>query len=111
MQPHFVNPSFDSGFAAPWELYRSGDFFLRTKSGDLPGWQADLIIAPELSFGMSVFWNGVGQSCSIQTELADLILPDLKVPAQAAFVASFPAVPLSACCLELGGSAKGTCRR
>jgi CubicO group peptidase (beta-lactamase class C family) len=93
LQPKFVNPTFGSGFGAPWEMYRAGDYFLRTKSGDLPGGQAQLILAPELGVGLAAFWNGEGQSFSVQTELAELVLPALAAEAAAAFVASLPAVP------------------
>ena len=93
MQPAFVNPDFASGFGAPWEMYRAGDFFLRTKSGDLPGGQAQLVLAPELGVGLAAFWNGEGQSLSVQTDMAELVLPALAAEAEAAFAASLPAVP------------------
>ena len=92
-RPAFVNPDFASGFGAPWEMYRAGDFFLRTKSGDLPGGQAQLVLAPELGVGLAAFWNGEGQSLSVQTDMAELVLPALAAEAEAAFAASLPAVP------------------
>jgi CubicO group peptidase (beta-lactamase class C family) len=104
MQPKFVNPTFTSGFGAPWEFYRAGDYFLRTKSGDLPGFQAQFILAPELSVGLTAFWNGEGQSMSVQTELAGLVLPELAALAQAAFVASLPAVPADFLAIAAGGA-------
>jgi len=93
LQPKFVNPDFSSGFGAPWEMYRAGDYFLRTKSGDLPGGQAQLILAPELGVGLAAFWNGEGQSFTVQTDMADLVLPALAAEAASAFVAALPAVP------------------
>eukprot|EP01138_Halocafeteria_seosinensis_P005079 gb/GECG01005192.1/.p1 GENE.gb/GECG01005192.1/~~gb/GECG01005192.1/.p1 ORF type:complete len:529 (+),score=47.04 gb/GECG01005192.1/:1-1587(+) len=53
------NPDAETGFGAPWEIYRSGSYLLRTKSGGLPGLTSFIAMIPELDFGFVFLWNGV----------------------------------------------------
>lgn len=107
MQPNFVNPNFDSGFGSPWELYRAGDIFLRTKSGDLSGYQAQLILIPEFYFGMTLLWNGEGQSLDIQTVAAEILIPHVKEAIKTSFVNNLPSTPSSFLTLGQGSSWNG----
>ena len=95
-QPRFLNQDGNSGFGTPWEMYRAGpgEHLLRTKSGDLPGYTAQLILSPELAFGMAFFWNGVAESYTVQDALAQLALPTVQGLVDTAFRRStFPPVP------------------
>lgn len=53
------NPDAKTGFGAPWEIYRSEPYLLRTKSGGLPGLTSFIALIPELDFGFVFLWNGV----------------------------------------------------
>lgn len=60
MMQMFQNPGGFSGFGAPWEIFSSHGYAVRTKSGKLSGLTTHMGMVPELDFGVILLWNGEG---------------------------------------------------
>ena len=57
--PKYLMPDREGGYALTWELYRIGDYMIRTKRGDVKGYASELIMVPELKLGIVVLANQV----------------------------------------------------
>jgi len=55
----YLNSGGEDGFALPWELYKVGDYMIRTKRGDVFGYASEIIMVPELKLGIIVLSNCV----------------------------------------------------
>lgn len=75
----FENPGGFTGFGAPWEIFSSSGYLVRTKTGDLPGLTTFTAMVPELDFGLVFLWNGEGiQTIPLGKSLFGSIIPALR---------------------------------
>eukprot|EP00927_Polykrikos_kofoidii_P066035 TRINITY_DN61708_c0_g1_i1.p1 TRINITY_DN61708_c0_g1~~TRINITY_DN61708_c0_g1_i1.p1 ORF type:complete len:618 (+),score=96.52 TRINITY_DN61708_c0_g1_i1:88-1941(+) len=73
--PRFYNADQKSGFALTWELYRLGDYMLRTKRGDVDGYASEIIMAPELKLGLVVLASQMEHAQATAQTLMGILLP------------------------------------
>ena len=50
----FVNADRQSGFGTPWEVMFYGNYTIRSKGGNVPGYSALFSYIPELKLSMSI---------------------------------------------------------
>ena len=55
--PRYIESARQNGYGLVWELYREGDYMIRTKRGDVNGYASELIMVPELKLGIVVLAN------------------------------------------------------
>eukprot|EP01138_Halocafeteria_seosinensis_P003632 gb/GECG01003711.1/.p1 GENE.gb/GECG01003711.1/~~gb/GECG01003711.1/.p1 ORF type:complete len:549 (+),score=42.02 gb/GECG01003711.1/:1-1647(+) len=79
MMQIYENPGGNTGFGAPWEIFSSHGYLVRTKSGDLPGLTSFIAMVPELDFGLVFLWNGAGiGTIPVGQSVFDAVIPVLR---------------------------------
>jgi len=73
--PRYITPDREGGYGMTWELYRVGDYMIRTKRGDVEGYASELILVPELKLGIVVLASIVEHAQATAQTLTGLLLP------------------------------------
>jgi CubicO group peptidase (beta-lactamase class C family) len=72
--PRYLMPDREGGYALTWELYRIGDYMLRTKRGDVDGYASEIIMIPELKLGFVVLASEVEHAQYAAQRLVGILL-------------------------------------
>eukprot|EP01087_Luapelamoeba_hula_P017704 TRINITY_DN5608_c0_g1_i1.p1 TRINITY_DN5608_c0_g1~~TRINITY_DN5608_c0_g1_i1.p1 ORF type:complete len:531 (-),score=78.18 TRINITY_DN5608_c0_g1_i1:49-1641(-) len=89
--PRYIGTDREGGFATPWELNYFDDYLLRTKQGDVNGYSSEIIMVPELTFGIVVLANTEFHAASYAQAVAAIMIPILDTVFRV--LESMPQVP------------------
>ena len=93
--PRYVMPDREGGYALTWELYRIGDYMLRTKRGDVDGYASEIIMIPELKLGFVVLASEVEHAQYAAQRLVGLLLEPVAAQLAATSKNQYPPNPFS----------------
>jgi len=71
--PKFITNDREGGYATTFELYRIGDYMVRSKRGDVDGYASEIVMIPELKVGLVVLSNMVEHAQYIAQRLTGKI--------------------------------------
>lgn len=92
----YLTRDHQAGFALTWELYRIGDYMIRTKRGDVDGYASEIIFVPELKLGIVVLANIVEHAQDAAQRMTNILLPAFEAVFRAnAATPSLPSVAAS----------------
>jgi len=73
--PVFINNDRNTGFALPFELEWYSDFMTKTKRGDVGGFASEIIMVPEIKFGIVALTNEAEHASPIAVQAAEMMIP------------------------------------
>ena len=73
--PHYITSDRQGGYALTFELYKIGDYMIRTKRGDVDGYASEIIMIPELKVGIVVLSSMVEHAQYIAQRMTGMLLP------------------------------------
>eukprot|EP00040_Diaphanoeca_grandis_P032590 m.197996 g.197996 ORF g.197996 m.197996 type:complete len:530 (-) comp32675_c0_seq1:89-1678(-) len=72
--PRFIQTDREGGFGLTWELYKMGDYWLRTKRGDVNGYASEIVMVPELKLGIVALSNVVEHAQLPAQTMAEILV-------------------------------------
>ena len=73
--PKYITTDRQGGYATTFELYKLGNYMLRTKRGDVDGYASEMIMIPELKIGIVVLSSMVEHAQYVAQRFIGMVLP------------------------------------